>query len=61
MTEGFTERLAQIVDIEMFIQSKVAGAFTKSEPLKLDPCSTLDFDAFYEPRKDLQAQMSYLK
>ena len=27
MTEGFTERIAEIVDIEMFMHSKVAGEY----------------------------------
>ena len=27
----------------------------------MDPCSTQDYDAFYAPRIDLEAQMSYIK
>jgi len=47
----FTDYLDSIADIEMFMQTKKDGKITKSEPLVLDPCSTLDLDKFYEPRK----------
>ena len=40
----FTSYLATLVDIQMFMQEKKDGVITKSDPLKLDPCSTLDLD-----------------
>jgi len=61
MTEDFTSVLDQIVDIQMFTQKKVGGATTKSAPLKLDPCSTLDLNNFYTPRKSSESQMAYMQ
>ena len=61
MEENFTKVLDQIVDIQMFTQTKVEGTITKSDPLKLDPCSTLDLNKFYTPRKSSASQMEYLQ
>ena len=60
MSKEFTYALSQIVDVEMFIQTKKSGVLTKSDPLKLDPCTTLDLQAFYEAMPNSAEQMSYL-
>jgi len=57
----FTDWLDQIVDIQMFMQTKKDGKITRSDPLKLDPCSTLDLDKFSKPRKGSEASMNFLQ
>lgn len=52
MQEGFTDLASQVANVQMFTRSKTAGAFSKSNPLLLDPCTTLDLADFYAPRKD---------
>ena len=61
MTEDFTLELEKIVNIQMFTNKKEEGVVTKSDPLKLDPCSTLDLNKFYTPRKSSESQMAYLQ
>lgn len=60
MTEDFTEKIAQIADIQMFTRTKILGATTPSDPLKLDPCTTLDVNLFNESRKGLIAEKEYI-
>ena len=60
MTEGFTSVLDEIVDIQMFVQEKVDGQIT-TEPLTLDPCSTLDLQNFYDPRKSSKPSLEFIQ
>ena len=60
MTEAFTDKIATIADIRMFTVTKAAGAIVVADPLKLDPCSTLDLNKFYAPRKSSESSMAYL-
>ena len=57
----FTTYLATLVDIQMFMQEKKDGVITKSDPLTLDPCSTLDLDSFYKPRSTSQSFFDFMK
>lgn len=59
--ELFTEVSDQVADIEFFMRTKVAGGITVSDPLVLDPCSTLDLNNFYDPRKSSASSMDYLQ
>lgn len=60
-TEFFTDYLAQLVDIQMFTRSKKDGKVEISDPLILDPCSTLDLQKFNDPRKSSVSAMEYLQ
>ena len=56
----FYEVTDQIVDIQMFTRTKSSGDIVLSDPLVLDPCSTLDLSKFNEPRKSSASSMDYL-
>jgi hypothetical protein len=61
MTPGFTETLQSIVNIQMFTRTKIDGLFTLSDPLVLDPCSTLDLNNFYDAGKSSVSSMEFLQ
>ena len=57
----FTDYLDTLVDIQMFTLTKKDGVMTKSDPLVLDPCSTLDLNRFYTPRTSSDASFQFLQ
>ena len=61
MTEQFTDKIASIVNIQFFMREKTDGQITVSDALELDPCSTLDLNKFYTPRKSSASFMNFLQ
>lgn len=61
MTPDFTLVTKNIVNIQFFMREKVNGKITTSDPLVLDPCSTLDLNKFYTPRKSSSSFMTFLQ
>ena len=57
---SFTDYLDTLVDIKMYTQDKKDGVITRSDALKLDPCSTVDYSRFYSPRASSAAFMAFL-
>lgn len=61
MTEDFTLVTKNVVNIEFYTREKVDGKITISDPLVLDPCSTLDLNKFNIPRKSSSSFMTFLQ
>ena len=44
----------------MFMRQKQGGVVSTSLPLKLDPCSTLDLNNFYDARKSSESSLEFI-
>ena len=55
------EHLDKLVKIQMRMQKREGGTTTQEDYLKLDPCSTSDFNDFNTPRKSSVSEFNYLK